>query len=191
MKSILAAAALALSSIGCAFPMGPVAAGEATCVGLSQEICTQVVDALPGSESSEVSGFRVRCTADAACSSLSGDLDVDVVWSDGTRTSESLGWANGFDPAQARTVFARSGVPIPTPPVPPDCMGVPPPECQSNWMTAMENVPTQQIDDVVRVLVECTSAAACTPTSGAGRVTLQFRDGTTLIESTWGYENAP
>jgi hypothetical protein len=56
----------------------------------------------------------------------------------------------------------------------------------------MENLPDSDVDTVVGIILECTSPTIpCTSTAGSGRMTLNFRDGTSRVESTWQYSSAP
>jgi len=184
MRSFVAAVLVGLATAGCTVVTPQVAVGEAGCRGVPGDICTAVVAAIAASASLDVVGFSVRCTA-GGCTPDSGSLEADVVWSDGTRTPHVLTWVHGFDAAPLRI----AGRPIPTPPVPPTCTGVPDNECESEWSTALENLPSTKIDDVVMVLVQC--SGICTATSGAGQTVIGLQDGTRLRASIWSYNHTP
>jgi hypothetical protein len=161
--------------------------GTEACLGLSEAICQAVVQAISAGRGSAVDAYWISCDV-PSCTTASGSLNVVVRWPDGTTDTSGFGWGNGFDTRPVGDAFR----PIPTPPVPPTCLGVEATECTSRWRKAMENLPESEIGKVVGVILECTSPTIpCPPTAGSGRMTLVFRDGSSRVESTWQYSSEP
>lgn len=168
---------------GCGSPGIPdhLVPGTRECVGLPESKCEEILANLSDDPAAELSAIRIRCSS-ATCTDQSGSVDVAIVWADGRTDSRSTSWDGA--PLDAR-IFA----PIPTPPVPPSCEGVPLSECQGEWTTATENLSAERFADVVLVLVQC--SGICSETSGAGQTFIGFRDGTRIRPSTWSYNHNP
>jgi hypothetical protein len=183
---LLAIAAFVGLASGCTQGgFGPtIQAGTQDCGPVEATPCRAAVANATADADKAVAGFQIRCTA-PICNDISGSIDLIILWRDGTSETRSASWAAGpFDP----TVFGLRP-PIPIPPVAPTCVEVPEAECQSEWTTAMENVPAAQVHNVTLVLVQCTGR--CTPDSGVGQTIIGFQDGTRIRSITWSYTQAP
>ena len=187
-RAILSVVALLIVGSCVAAPPVPetLAPGTAECLGLPEEMCQSVVQAISAGRGSPIDAYWISCVP--SCTTNSGSVDMVVRWPDGTTDTKRLQWGNGFDARSVGDAFR----PIPMPPVPPTCVGVEATECTSRWRKSMENLPEAQVGEVVGVVLECTSPTIpCTPTAGSGRMTLVFRDGTSRVESTWQYSSEP
>lgn len=175
-----AALALALGVLGCSpAPAVPAAAGDHSCIGLSEEICAAMLDAATVASDADVVGVRIRCTA-PSCDVRNGSLSADILWSDGTRTQPGFQWGNGTDMESLRKAMQ----PVPTPPVPPTCLHVSQEQCDASWADAMRDIGRDRIPTVAFVIVECTTTCTASE-SGQGRTVVQFEDGTRFTVAEW------
>lgn len=180
MRSLRLAAlvALAVGTIACGARPAPAVAGDEECSGLSEDICAALLEAATTGIDADVEGYRFRCSA-LTCDLQSGSLDVDILLLDGTHKLAGFSWRNGLNMETLRGVMQ----PVPTPPVPPTCLGVTQEQCDASWANAMSDIDPARIGDVVAVVVECTTT--CTSTPGKGRTIVQFQDGTRVTVAEW------
>jgi hypothetical protein len=175
---------LAAMALACTDPQRPFEAGEQTCLGLAEHICVDVLAAAKAWTSSDPVGYRIQCTV-PMCDEQAGTLSAKILWSDGTAAERGFGWGNGYDGSSLREAWR----PLPTPPVPPTCLGVPADQCEAFWSQAMIGVSPDQVPKIAFVRVECTTT--CSETSGEARSVVQFQDGSEVTVSTRTYGAAP
>lgn len=180
----LLTAFLAAMVVACSAPQRPFEAGEQSCLGLPDHICVDALAAAKASTNADVVGYRIQCTV-PICDDQTGTLSANLLWSDGTRTDHGFGWGNGYDGSSLREAWQ----PLPTPPVPPTCLGVPADQCQEFWAQAMDGVSPDQIPKIAFVRVECTTT--CSATSGEAKTVVQYQDGSSVTVSTSTYDLAP
>ena len=74
-------------------PSGTIAAPEITCLGVVPAKCREIVgDIQGGNPDNQPVAIRIVCTA-APCTELAGQVSIDLVGADGTRSSSGMGWA--------------------------------------------------------------------------------------------------
>lgn len=170
--------------MACTAPNRPAEAGEHSCLGLPEHICVDVLAAAKAWSNVDEAAYRIQCTV-PTCGDQAGTLSANILWSDGTTTDHGFGWGNGYDGSSLLEAWR----PLPTPPVPPTCLGVPVDQCDLFWSEAMIGVSPDQVPKIAFVRVECTTT--CSATSGEARSVVQFQDGSEVTVSTRTYGAAP
>ena len=150
------------------------------CVGIPDSTCREVVanaraNARPGSFPVTI---RAVC-AQAACTHASGEVTVEVLYSDGRRESSVMGWAGPAIPG------GDPGEPAPDLAVAPICHGVPAVQCRDMALAATDEGPPGS--RVLSIVVRCTQPP-CTAETGDGDTVVTFSEGTRR-ESSWSYRN--
>jgi hypothetical protein len=170
--------------VACTAPQRSLEAGERSCVGITEHICVDVLEAAKAWSTVDAVGYRIQCTV-PICNDQTGTLSANILWSDGTTTDHGFGWGNGYDGSALREAWR----PLPTPPVPPTCLGVPADQCEAFWSQAMIGVSPDQVSKIASVRVECTTT--CSEASGEARSVVRFKDGSEVTVSTRTYGPAP
>lgn len=186
VRSVLACVVLALfiaSAAACepvpqaTVPVQGVAPVE--CVGIPEGTCREVVQNARANAAPGTLPVRIRAVcAQAACTPASGEVSVDVLYSDGRQENYVMGWAGPAFPGDP-------GEPRPDLAVEPVCQGVPAVQCRQMALGVGDEGPPGF--RVLSIVVTCT-APPCTAVSGDGDTILTYQDGTRVTGS-WSYRN--
>ena len=179
----LALASILLAGCGVFGGQAPLPPGTQECVGMEQAQCAQVLGSMVGSRNARPVAWRIRCTS--VCDRKSGDVEMVVTWSDGTTETSGMSWAGQLGPGIGPPQPAG---PVETPAVPPTCVRVPQVECESQWLTILENVEVAQRPHVRAVVIDCTTS--CTLAEGDGTTTVVLDDGTEVLVTSWSYDHS-
>jgi hypothetical protein len=141
------------------------------CIGVPAATCQQAQQDARNNAAPGVVPVRVRvvCTS-ATCTPETGEVQVDVGYSDGRRDGYEMSWASAGE--------APVGEPLELP-VEPVCQGVPAVPCGDAALSAFGSVLGQEVASIV---VTC-AAAPCTDASGETSTTVTFADGTEETQS--------
>ena len=174
-------------------PSGTIAAPEITCLGVVPAKCREIVgDIQGGNPDNQPVAIRIVCTT-APCTELAGQVSIDLVGADGTRSSSGMGWATagGGGPLppvpQLPTPAPQpaGGQPASFPPgIVPTCVGLPAASCAAMARSVLEGLPSGAT--LASITVACTET--CDLSSGRGRTVVVFADGSTTTED-WAYGN--
>ncbi len=155
------------------------------CVGVVATKCRELVAAV-GTEKPGVPPARIRITCTAMrCDDHQGEVEVEVVFADGTRSTLGQGWAT----AGGAPGVGGPGEPPPAPielPVPPLCVGIAPDSCEQMAADALMG-PDVELGAIRAITVVC--QPRCTEERGEGVVRIGLENGET-VESNFGYEGA-
>jgi hypothetical protein len=163
--------------------------GTQECIGMEPAVCALVLGDMAGDHP----GFRpvawsIRCVT--TCTANEGDVEMTVTWSDGSTEVAGKAWAGGIGPRAGPGVGPPEPVgPIPTPPVPPTCLGVPQQQCVEEWLGSLASVRAVQRDHVTAVRIQCTTT--CNALKGDGTTTVILDGGSTTLSTGWSYGSQP
>ncbi|CAN5607722.1 hypothetical protein BH20CHL7_BH20CHL7_13180 [soil metagenome] len=150
------------------------------CVGIPEATCREVVAGARGNAAPGTFPVSIRAVcAQPECTAASGDVQVDVQYSDGRRETYNMGWAGPAMPGDG------PDVPEPGLTVEPICQGVPAVQCREMALGATGGGPDGL--RLLSIVVVCTRPP-CTATSGDGDSIATYEDGTRLT-SGWSYRN--
>jgi hypothetical protein len=195
VQALVLAIAVLLAACGGAASEAPASSEQASatappepvveCLGVVATKCPELVAGV-GTEKPDVPPARIRITCTSMrCDDRQGEVEVDVVFADGTRSSFGQGWATaGGGPG----VVGPGGQP-PEPielPVPPVCVGIEHDSCEQMAADALMG-PAFELAAVQTIAVVC--QPRCTEERGEGVIRIGLESGET-VESQFGYEGA-
>jgi hypothetical protein len=153
------------------------------CQGIPAGTCQEIVtDARRNAEPGTIPvAIKAVCTS-PPCTPQSGEVQVEVQYSNGSGQAFSMGWAEA-EPGEAPVPggFPDDGG-LEGDPV---CQGVPAEPCREMAATpAGDDLDGREIQSIT---VRC-RAVPCTTTTGSGDTIVMFADGTSVVTD-WSYEN--
>jgi hypothetical protein len=174
----LVAAAMAALAAGCGLVAnGPLVPGVRQCAGLPAAGCEAILwEERKEYPWDDALAYQMTCNL-STCTEAEGSMEVTVLWSTGTQTTDMRIWDGNFPEAFP--------TPAPPPPVPPTCTGVPEGRCQAAWARAARWIPADQFPTIVRVEVRCSSREC--GDRGVGQTIVTLGDGTVWPPELWSY----
>jgi hypothetical protein len=155
------------------------------CLGVVAAKCRSIVaDAAWDKPAVPPARIRITCTA-MRCDDREGEVEIEIVFADGTRSSYGQGWAT----AGAAPGVGGPGEPPPEPielPVPPVCVGIDRDACEQIAADAVMG-PDVGLAAIRTITVVCPQG--CTEERGEGEVRIGLEDGQE-VRSQFGYEGA-
>jgi hypothetical protein len=162
----------------------PPPAPPVACIGIPPQTCQQIVNDARANADPGTIPLQIRAVCTGSCTPASGDVQVDVIYSNNRRDSYGMGWSGAVDPAPGGPAPAE-----PSLPVEPTCTGVPAAACLEQAMAALRgDPPVDGAPPIVRIDVRC-ARSPCTETAGIGDTLITFADGTTS-GSRWDYSGS-
>jgi hypothetical protein len=184
---LLAVVALASVLSGCLgdstlepLPPGP----PVDCRAIPVVTCQQIVNDARTNADPGTAPVQIRAVCTTTCIPQSGDVKVDVLYSNGRRESYGMNWSGAAAPGGGQVPGPEA-----TLPVPPTCQGVPVEHCRQQALAIVADGPASiggGGQAITSILVRCT-VDPCTRERGGGETTVTYADGSTS-GSSWSYE---
>jgi hypothetical protein len=167
-------------------PTSPLAEREPVveCRGVVGTTCKTIVAEVSTSKPGvPPAAIRITCTAQR-CDDREGQVEVDVVFADGSRASHGQGWGTaGPPPVGVPPDQEPGGIDLPVVPV---CIRIDRENCRRVAADALMG-PDVELPVIRSITVSCPQP--CTKTRGEGVVRVR-QDGLGEVESHFGYESA-
>ncbi len=176
---VLLAGCGATPSSGTPFNPSLPAEPAVSCAGAPWDKCADIVRSIvPNAAGARPVRVAVTCVA-RVCNASVGDVSVEVIFEDGSRSSSGQGWQSLGGPPGMK----QPPAPAPSLPVEPVCLAIADERCRDLATTALDL--GRPPETVRSITVTCEQA--CTAASGSGTTRVVWDDGS-QDEMSWLYD---